>query len=139
MLIDKQLEFADAQNMATVTAATRTVSTNTVNLGAAGDAIDQLYCVIRVDTAFTADGGAMNATFTLETHTADTFSSARTVLWTSGAVAKATLVAGYEFKFRVPRGLLQYAAVTCTPDTNTVTTGKFDAFLTPQISTAAGL
>lgn len=135
MIIDKELEFADAQSMATVTATTRTVSTNVIDLSAAGDAIEERYFVLRVDTSFTASGGAMNCTFSLETHTSSDFSSARTVLWQSAAIAKATLAAGYQIRFRVPRGLLRYVAVTCTPDTNTVTAGKFDAFLTPEIET----
>lgn len=135
MYIDKNLMFSDAQSMVDVTATTRTPSTYSVDLGAAGDADKELFCVIRIDTAFAATGGAMNVTFTLETHTADDFAAAKTVLWSSGAIAKATLVAGYEIKFRVQRGMKRYLAVTATPDTNTVTAGKFDAFLVQGIDT----
>jgi len=135
MYQDKNLTFADAQSLATVVATTRTPSTYSVDIGAAGDADKELFCVIRIDTPFTADGGAMECAFKLETHTADDFAAAKTVLWSSAALAKATLVAGYDLKFRVPRGMLRYLCVVATPTTNTVTAGKFDAFLVQGIDT----
>lgn len=126
MIIDKLNEFSDAQAV-TVSAA----ATNVVDLGAAG-AIESkpLYLVIKVNTAVEAAGSA-TVTFALKTDDDEAIGSA-TTLWTSAAIAKATLVAGYEV-VRLPingRQLERYLQVYYTVASGPLTAGKFDAFLT---------
>ena len=128
MIIDRFNEFSDAQAV-TATAA----STNTVDLNAAGKIEGKPYYLhIKVNTTATADGAA-TVTFALQTDDNTGFSSA-TALWTSAAVAKATLVAGYEV-IRLPingLALERYLRVYYTVGTGPLTAGKFDAFLAPD-------
>jgi len=88
----------------------------------AGDTIDQLQpgdavggsevdVIITVNTAF---AGGTNVTFSLETHTADSFGSARTVLWSSGVILTAALPVRTQIKFKIPSGALRYLAVIAT-------------------------
>jgi ABC-type molybdate transport system substrate-binding protein len=65
---------------------------------------------------FSLDDSADNSTFA--------------VVVQSIAVAKATLVAGYEaFRIRLPATLRRYIQVTYTVDTNNLTAGAFYAYL----------
>ncbi len=131
MYIDKEHEFSDAQ---AVTTAEATDSTNTIDLGAAGDADSELFLVVQVDTTVSSTGNA-TVTFALQTSAAADFDPA-TTLWQSAAIAKATLVAGYEVaKLRLPRGLKRYLKLVITPAVEALNAGKFTAFLTPNIDT----
>ena len=125
MIIDRFNEFSDAQAV-TATAA----STNIVDLNAAGKIEGKPYYLhIKVNTSATASGDA-TVTFSFETDDNTGFSSA-TTLWTSAAIGKATLVAGYEV-IRLPingLALERYLRVYYTVDTGPLTAGKFDAFL----------
>lgn len=127
MIIDRFNEFSDAQAPDTVAAH---ASTNVVDLKAAG-AIEgkPYYLHIKVNTTVTSDGSA-TVTFAFQTDSAENFGSAVT-LWTSAAIGKATLVAGYEV-VRLPINglpLKQYTRVLYTVGTAALTAGKFDAFL----------
>jgi hypothetical protein len=127
MIIDRFNEFSDAQAPDTV--ATH-ASTNVVDLKAAG-AIESKphYLHVKVNTTVTSDGNA-TVTFLLQTDSAEDFGSA-TTLWTSAAIGKATLVAGYEV-VRLPINglpLKRYVRVAYTIGTAALTAGKFDAFL----------
>lgn len=129
MIIDKELQFSDAQ---AVTTATATASENVIDLGAASRNPEvDLWLVIDVDTTVTATGGAANVTFALISDSAVGFDSgSATTHWTSAAIPKATLVAGYNVvKMRLPKGLKRYLKVQYTPDTNNLTAGKFNAML----------
>jgi hypothetical protein len=122
-ILDRELEFSDAQAV-TVTAA----STDIVDQVQAGEAGDELYLVIQVDTTVTA-AGAATVTFAFETDDNSGFSSA-TALWTSAAIGKATLVAGYRVvKMRVPTGAEDWLRVYYTVATGPLTAGAFSAFL----------
>ena len=125
MIIDRFNEFSDAQAV-TATAA----STNIVDLNAAGKIEGKPYYLhIKVNTSATASGDA-TVTFSFETDDNTGFSSA-TTLWTSAAIGKATLVAGYEV-IRLPINgldLERYTRVYYTVATGPLTAGKFDAFL----------
>jgi hypothetical protein len=122
-ILDRELEFSDAQ-VVTVTAA----STDIVDQITAGEAGDELYLVIQVDTTVTA-AGAATVTFALETDDNSGFSSA-TALWTSAAIGKATLVAGYRVaKLRLPAGAEDWLRVYYTVGTGPLTAGAFSAFL----------
>ena len=130
MMIDKLLEMANSTS--TVGSAGRFKSDYCIDTVKAGSAlVDVPYLVVQVDAAFTASGGAQNATFTLETYTTKDFDSARTVLWSSGALPKATLVAGYTMVVPMPvSNLLEYITVICTTDTHDSTSGStFSAFI----------
>lgn len=132
MLYDKQLEFGSAQTLVHV-AATRTVSTNIIDTTVAGDPAEEMYAVIQIGTVV-ASLGAATVTFKLETHTAADFAAERTVLW-EVTLPKATLVAGYEIKLRVPRGMLRYLAITHTINSFDTTTGTANQFLVGDIET----
>ena len=125
MIIDRFNEFSDAQAV-TASAA----STNVVDLKAGGRIEGKPhYLHIKVNTSVTADG-AGTVTFALQTDDDEAFGSA-TTLWTSAAIGKATLVAGYEVIRLAITGLPleRYVRVYYTVGTGPLTAGKFDAFL----------
>lgn len=128
MILDKELIFSDAQ--APTTGATD--STNVIDLGAVGDAKDEMHLWIGVNTTVTS-GGAATVAFSLQT-SAD--NSSYSVLWSSAAIAKATLVAGYNVvKMRLPQGCKRYLKVVYTVATADLTAGKFDALLVMDAQT----
>lgn len=127
MILDKELMMSEAQ-VVTATAA----STNVIDLGARlgldPGLSDDLWLQIRVDTTATASGSA-TVTFALQTDDDEAFGSA-TTLWTSTAIGKATLVAGYNVvRMRLPLGVERYVRVYYTVATGPLTAGKFDAFI----------
>ena len=127
MILDKELMMSEAQ-VVTATAA----STNVIDLGARlgldPGLSDDLWLQIRVDTRATASGSA-TVTFELQTDDDEAFGSA-TTLWTSTAIGKATLVAGYNVvRMRLPLGVERYVRVYYTVATGPLTAGKFDAFI----------
>lgn len=90
MFIDAQLELSNSQ---AITSSAK--STNEINMGTPRWAKGRpMAAVFTVDEAFTASG---SATMTLELHvnSATNPSSGGTKIYDSGAIAKATLVAGY--------------------------------------------
>jgi hypothetical protein len=122
MIIDKQLELSLAQAPTTGS----TDSTNVIDQGAAGNAADALWLVIRVATTVTS-AGAATVNFKLQT-SAD--NSSYSSLFETGAIGKATLTAGYiAAKVRVPVGALRYLKVVYTVGTADLTAGAFDAVL----------
>ena len=125
MIIDRFNRYSDDQD---VTASGATVSTNVVDLGAAGDAIGrERYFHILVKEAVA--GTLTTVTFALYTDSAVGMGT-QTLVWSSAAIAKATLVAGYQVaKFRLPAGMKRYSRVTYTTDNTMETTGQFDAWL----------
>lgn len=140
MIQDAELIFGGAAKAITGAAATRIPlggDTGAIDILAAGDnpGPGELELVIQVNTTVAASGGAANVTFSLETKATNDAAVAGTgwtVLWKSAAIAKATLVAGYTVvRLRLPKGCLRYLQVVALPDTNEVTSGKVDAFLTP--------
>jgi len=88
MILDAALVLSDNQAI-TVTAP----STNIIDQLALGDAFQNNWLMVRVGTAFAATG-AGTLQVDLECDDNSSFSSSR-VLWSSGAVGKATLIAGY--------------------------------------------
>lgn len=128
MRLDKYNEFSDGQAV-TASAA----STNVVDLAVARDLglADRMWLIVQVDTAATA-AGAATVTFDLQTDDNEGFSSA-TTLHTSGAIGKATLVAGYQvLRIRVPSTTEQYIRMYYTVATGPLTAGAFSAFLTTE-------
>lgn len=135
MIIDKLLEFADAATVG-VTAAT-VYPSDIVDLGASptlkniGNG-DPLYLVINIDTAVTSGAGC-NVTFKLVSDSTSNLTTSPTTHYTSGAIAKATLIAGYQvccIPLPTDATYERYLGVTTTPDTTDTTAGKYNAFLT---------
>src|SRR5689334_21961012 len=125
MLLDAQNLFSDAQ------AITSTAnSTHVIDLLAKRDVGPyELMLWIMVNQAFTASGAA---TLTVALVAADdsALSTNATTLWTTAAIGKATLVAGYVLEVEVPRvaGLGQrYLGLTYTVATGPMTAGKVTA------------
>ncbi len=130
MLLDSQLILSNAQ---AETAQGANVSTNVIDLGAAGDADRELFLNIRVDTTATS-GGSATVAFSLVTSAAEALTSA-TTLFSTAAIPVADLVAGYQIRTRIPRGMLRYLGAYITIATADLTAGKFDIFLTDGIDT----
>lgn len=136
MLIDTQNEFSDAQAV-TATA----ISTNVIDLtlGQSGlTTIDiatgePIYLTILTTTAAAAVGAA-TVTFSLESDSTADLATSATVHWTSAAIGKATLVAGYTVvQMAIPRGNYErYLGVRYTVATGPLTAGAFDAFLSRE-------
>lgn len=124
MIIDKLLEFSDSQAI-TATAA----STNVIDLGADRDlGVSDIDVFIQVMETFAASGAA-TLTITLETDDNSSFSSA-TALWTSPAISKTALVAGYNpGKFKLPQVTERFLRCNYTVATGPMTAGKVSAAL----------
>lgn len=135
MIIDKFWEFADASALSTAATGVAAIGSS-VNMGLARDigAGKPIFLVITVDTAVTS-GGSATVEFQLvsDGQAALAVDGTATVHWKSGAIPKATLVAGYMLVVPLPSvnpayeqyvGLLQNVAVAA------LTAGKFNAFLT---------
>lgn len=125
MIVDNNLYMSDAQAVTASAASTKSLdfATATRNIGAG----ERLELVIQVATTVQASGGASNTTFALQ-DSADNSSFADVVK--TAAIAKATLVAGYEaLRIRLPAGLRRYIQVYYTVDTNDLTAGAFNAYL----------
>jgi len=125
MYTDQNLYLSDAQALTATAASTKSIDFATAlrNVGH-GEPIE---LVVAVKTALLASGGASNLTVALQ-DSADN-SSFSTVV-TGPAVAKASLVAGYELlRVRLPHTLRRYIQVYYTVDTNDMTSGTIDAFL----------
>lgn len=131
-IIDKWL--SDAQGLPQT--ATTGGSTNYMDFGAASHyALDGMFVVVNVETAIARTAGGLNVTVDIECDDNTSFSSA-TKLWTSGAVAKATLVDKYNVvKFRIPATCERYLRILYTTS-EADAIGKFDAFITMDVDQA---
>jgi hypothetical protein len=130
MIIDKNLEFSDSQ--AVIASA---ISTNVYDTGATPTlkdigAVRPLYLVIQVDTTVTQAGAGTN-TITFESDSTENLATSATVHWSSGAIPKATLVAGYTRVIPLPWEVLyeRYMGVRYTTSENN-TAGAYSAFIT---------
>ena len=139
MILDERTEFADAGTLVG-TAASTYILGDVIDTGATPTLkdlghSDALYLLVRISTPVAATGGAANVTFKLVSDSTANLTTSPTTHLTSGAIAKGTLVAGYEvFAVRLPHGSYErYLGVTYTPDTNDTTSGAADAFLTPVL------
>ena len=129
MIIDALMELSDEQAL-TVTA----VSTNVIDLQAAGDAGTPLDILVTVDEAFTA-GGAATLTIDLQTATDEVFTSP-VVMASTGPIAVADLTLNStHFTVPMPDGALQYLRMNYTVSTGPFTAGKISATFTPSRQT----
>lgn len=122
MILDRNTLVSNAQAV-TATA----VSTDTIDLGALRDigTGTKISAFVTVDVAATA-AGAATVTFAVITSANADLSSA-TTLYTTAAIGKATLVAGYKvFDITIPRQLLsRYLGLNYTVATGPLTAGAF--------------
>lgn len=126
MYVDQNNVLSDAQALTATAASTKSIDTQTALRDIGGG--EPIELVVLVKTALLASGGAANLTVALQ-DSADNSSFATVV--SGPAVAKASLVAGYELlRVRLPAGLRRYIQVLYTADTNDFTSGTVDAFLT---------
>lgn len=125
MILDADLVFSNKQ---AVTATAE--STNTLDLGVAGDAIGQELTIhVVVDTAFST---LTSLTVSLET-SANNFQTWTTVL-SGPAIARASLTKGASiFCVRVPRGLSRYVRLKYTVGGSNATAGKVTAFASKDL------
>lgn len=132
MLRDAQWMLSDQQAVTTAAATASTNIYDTRGPAPADLAIgEELYLVCIVRETVTS-AGAATVTFGIQTDDNSGFSSA-TTLYTTAAIGKATLVAGYRvFAIKVPYGCERYIRGLITVGTADLTAGKFDIFLTTQ-------
>lgn len=135
MLLDNNLEFADATSLSTAGAATVNLG-DVVDLGGVSQDVgvgEPLYLMVQVDTAVTSTGSA-TVTFQLVSDSRDTISTtgAATVHYASAAIPVATLVAGYNaVQVALPVGTYErYLGIQTVIGTAALSTGKVNAFLT---------
>lgn len=140
MILSEVDEFADALALNTGAAGSYLVG-DVMDLGSGPNplyAIDDLYLVITIDTAVTSVGAA-TVQFSLcsDAQAAIAVDGSQTTHWQSGAIAKATLIAGYVVGVvELPKQPLyeRFLGIVQTTGTAAVTAGKFNAFLTPDAS-----
>lgn len=123
--VDQNLVMSDAQAVTATASSTNSIDTQTAlrNLGS-GEEID---LVVTTTTTATA-AGAATVTFSLDDSSDN---SSFTQQFLSAAIAKASLVAGFEpFRMVLPRTLQRYIQVTYTVATGPLTAGNFSAYLT---------
>jgi hypothetical protein len=138
MILDKFLEFSDAQAV-TSTA----ISTNVVDLAPLGNGVgsntvrdigsgEDVYLIVRTVEAATDSGSDATLTVTLESDSTENLATSPTVHFSTGALAFAAFSpAGAEVaKIKLPAGDYErYVGVRFTVGSGPLTGGKFDAFL----------
>lgn len=135
MIIDKDLEFSDAQAETTVTTH---ASTNDIDLAVAGNAAKELYLLVGIHTAPTSSG---SATINIQLITSASANMAGAVtLWETGAVAydNAIFALGKQFIVRIPQGALRYLRVNYVIGGAALTAGKFNAVLVESVDNYIG-
>jgi hypothetical protein len=124
MLIDASLLLADAQS-STVSAASTSHIDTTVGGGSKyvlyGEANVMPFFFVNITTAVT---GGTSVAFSLQTDIVNTFDSALETLYSSGAIAVANLVKGYQLAVRIPKGIKRYVRGYVTID-GPITTGAW--------------
>jgi hypothetical protein len=127
MIMDKRLEFSESQEL-TASAA----STNHVDLGVAGDAVNELQLVVQVDQASDSADNGETVTAKLQSDDNASFSSPKDE---TAAVVVAQVAAGKTvFKGRIPRGCQRYLRMYYTVGGTALTANaKVSAFLTDGV------
>lgn len=125
MIFDKALMLSEAQAVTNSAA-----STNYIDLGVARDIApgESMEFFVNVAT-LVESGGSSTLTVGIQTDSDPAFGTVQTIL-TSPSVAKAALVAGYEFfKVKLPMGGLRYLRAYYTVGTADLTAGAFNCGL----------
>lgn len=141
MILDNNLEFADATTIPTATG--RALLGDVIDLQEIGRDVgngQRLFLVISVDTAVTS-AGAATVQFILasDAQAAIAADGTATEHYASDDIPKATLVAGYQLVIPLPSHFPtyeRYLGVLTNPAVAALTAGKVNAFLTldPQVS-----
>lgn len=138
MILDKFLEFSDAQAVTSTAISTNVVDlaplgggtgTNTVRDIGSGE---EVYLVVRTVEAATDSGSDATLTVTLESDSAVGLDASATVHFSTGALAFAAFsVAGTDLcRVKLPAGDYErYLGVRFTVASGPLTGGKFDAFI----------
>lgn len=121
MIIDKFLQVSNEQAVTATAASTDVIDFGQVNPHVGNDDLTKM--VITCDET-TTSAGASTVTFSVQ-DSADNSSFADVAV--SPAVAKATLVAGYQLIIPMPTKLRRYCRVYYTVGTANLTAGKFSA------------
>jgi hypothetical protein len=139
MLIDKLLEFSDAQAVTSTAISTNVIDTapqgNGVNTNTTRDLGngEDLYLVVITQTAATDTSSDATLTVTLESDSTEDLATSATTHFSTGALAFAAFSpAGTVLaKVKLPAGSYErYVGVRYTVASGPLTAGKFDAFLT---------
>lgn len=134
MRIDK--ENSMAFNTAVAVAQATAIYGDVLNNVKPGNSKDELYLVGTVREAITSDGAATVAVTVYHADDAALSTNAQTIVAT-GALGKATLVAGYRlFALRLPLALRQYIGAKTTVATADLTGGKIDIVLVDGVDFA---
>lgn len=135
MILDERSEFCDATALSTAATGVALVG-DVIDLVKARD-IGQgnpLYLVIQVDTAVTSAGSAtVEFQLASDAQAAIAVDGSATVHAKSGAIPKATLVAGYQLVIPLPwedPAYERYVGILQNVGTAALTAGKINAFLT---------
>ena len=136
MIMDERTEFCDATALNTGAAGSYLIG-DVIDTGGDGiNFVDDLYLVITVDTTATS-GGSATGQFHLVSDAAAAIAAdgSATYHYSSGAIAVATLVAGYKVAVvRLPAGTYErYVGILQTTGTAAFTGGAVNAFLTPNV------
>jgi hypothetical protein len=132
---DKELVMSDCQDLG-AQAVGAVASTNIINFGKLGNLVDLwLHLMSREDFA-----SALGATvkFDLEVAEDEAFNTNKRVVFSTGAIGKATLVSGYEIaKVKVPVGSTGYGRMNYTVAVGDLTAGMIDAELVDGVRIGA--
>ena len=138
MILDLELEFADRAGSWAPTGTGDNISTNVLDTSPLGGTPtanggrdlgqgERFILVVTVLQTVTS-AGAATVDFRLRTDTATNMSTAQVDLVSTGAIGKATLVAGYQVRLPLPIGTYKkYIAVNANIGTAALTAGKFHA------------
>lgn len=121
MYIDKALQVSDEQAVTASAASTDVIDFGQANPNVGMD--DRTSMVITVDVAAAASGDA-TVTFSVQDSANN---SAFADVAVTGAIGKATLVAGHQIVIPMPTKLRRYCRVYYTVATGPLTAGKFSA------------
>jgi len=137
MIRDVRNTFGDAL-AATLASTSATVIGDGIDLGSTGRnigaGVPPLYFVVRVDTAVVGTSSTYNVE--LITSDSSTFASGNTTVLQTGAIAEATLVAGY-YMIKAPLPSMtykRYLGIRNTAGTANLSAGKIDAFLANDVN-----
>ena len=138
MILDERLEFADATALGTSGTGLQLVG-DVIDLGTDGiNEVEDMEFYVQVDTAITSAGAATVA-FSLasDAQAAIATDGSATVHYVTSAIAKTTLVAGYQVcKIKLPKGQYErYLGLLTNVGTAALTTGKVNSGLTNMTPT----
>lgn len=143
MIIDKELQFADGTWAPTATG--DNISPNVLDTSPLGGIPtanggrnigegESMYLVITVKTAVTSAGSA-TVDFRLRTDSAANGTTAPVDLMSSGAIAKASLIPGYQIRLKLPSASYKkYIMVNANIGTAVLTAGAFEAEIVKDLS-----